>query len=263
MHNTHTLLLVRIKRTFVRTLKILLALAFVLALCAAYARWVEPTWLCVKHVRLAVAPTVRVIHVSDIHFTGDTQYLEKVVAVINDIDADFVCFTGDLIEEPAFLEGALHILAKSNKPIYGVPGNHDQWVLRSFDTINDTFRQTGGSLLSRNAVLVPSKHVALLTRASRHEPTPTGYKRILLEHQPELIAQILDARFDLALAGHTHGGQSRIPIVRQLIGPSDFDTYRRGLFQTPCGPLYVNPGIGTFHLKVRFLCRPEVTVLEL
>ncbi|MFZ4396524.1 MAG: metallophosphoesterase, partial [Kiritimatiellia bacterium] len=85
----------------------------------------------------------------------------------------------------------------------------------------------------------------------------------LLRHHPDLIAQIQDARFDLALAGHTHGGQSRIPLVRQLTGRSDFDTYRRGLFQTPCGPLYVNPGIGTFLFKMRFLSRPEVTVIVL
>jgi predicted MPP superfamily phosphohydrolase len=39
--------------------------------------------------------------------------------------------------------------------------------------------------------------------------------------------------------------------------------YARGLYQTPAGPLYVNPGLGTFHLPIRFGCRPEITMLDL
>ncbi|MEO5367082.1 MAG: metallophosphoesterase [Magnetococcus sp. WYHC-3] len=224
-------------------------MTIIVLLCAAYARWIEPTWLCVKRVQLAAAPTLRVIHITDIHFTGDTQYLEKVVAVINGLDADFVCFTGDLIEESTFLDDALRILGKVNKPIYGVAGNHDQWALRSFDKIITAFRQTGGDWLSRHTVLVPAKRVALLTRTSRHEPTPAGYKRVLLDHHPDHIAQLKDAQFDLALAGHTHAGQCRIPFVHFLMAGQIATPIVKGCSRHPAVRCMSIPALA------RFICR--------
>ena len=252
-----------VNRCLARVLRVVGTIAAVIALCIAYARFVEPTWLCVRHITLSPSPTVRVIHITDIHFKGDTQYLEKVVAVINRLDADFVCFTGDLVEEAAFEEGALRILSKVNKPLYGVPGNHDQWVIRSFVRMRGVFRKTGGDWFSHETILVPSKRVALMTFAGCHEQTPPGYKRILMEHHPEAVEHLRGERFDAILAGHTHGGQVRIPFASRSALPIDIGKYDRGLYQTPCGPLYVNPGIGTFYLNMRFLCRPEITVLEI
>lgn len=72
-----------------------------------------------------------------------------------------------------------------------------------------------------------------------------------------------DVRCDLILAGHTHGGQTGIPWLARHVLSFDTGTYHRGLYRTPHGPLYVNPGIGTFHLRLRFLCRPEVTVIRI
>lgn len=256
-------LLQTVNRCLFRVSATIGVIAILLAFCAAYARFVEPTWLCVRHITLATAPTVRVIHITDIHFKGDTQYLEKVVATINRLDADFVCFTGDLVEDAAFLDGALRILSKINKPFFGVPGNHDQWVLRSFDGLRRVCRQTGGDWLTDKPILVPSNHVALLTLAGCHASTPPGFKRILLEHHPAAVEQLLGMRVDLILAGHTHGGQIRIPFMNRSALPIDIGKHDRGLFQTPCGPLYVNPGIGTFYLNLRFLCRPEITVIEI
>jgi len=252
-----------VNRYLSRVLKVVGGIVALVALCAGYARFVEPTWLCIRHVTLSAAPTVRVIHITDIHFKGDTQYLEKVVATINRLDADLVCFTGDLVEDASCLDGALRILSKVNKPMYGVPGNHDQWVLRSFDSLRDTFRRTGGDWLSGPSILVPSKHVVLMTVAGCHEPTPPGYKRILMEHHPDIAAQRGGLRFDVMLAGHTHGGQVRIPFANRSALPIDIGKYDRGLFQTASGPLYVNPGIGTFYLNMRFICRPEITVIEI
>lgn len=54
-----------------------------------------------------------------------------------------------------------------------------------------------------------------------------------------------------------------IPGVGALIKPSLTGRDDLGAFETPAGQLYVNPGIGTFHLNVRFNCRPELTVFEL
>jgi len=256
-----TELLRMLTRSLLRVLFVVGVIVLLAAICGVYARYVEPRWLCVRHITLSNPATVRVIHISDIHFSGDTRYLEKAVRTINGAEADFVCFTGDLVEDAAFLKGALQILAKVNKPMYGVPGNHDRWALRSFDDVRETFQKTGGDWLTGRSVLVSSKQVALMTMASLKDQTPPGFKRVLLEHYPDAVEQIRGARFDLILAGHTHGGQVRIPLIERLIFPSDVGKYNRGLFQTQVGPLHVSPGIGTFLLNIRFLCRPEVTVI--
>lgn len=65
------------------------------------------------------------------------------------------------------------------------------------------------------------------------------------------------------LAGHSHGGQVRIPFWGALVLPNRVGLYDLGLFQTMIGPLYVNPGIGTFLLPVRSWCRPEISLIEL
>ena len=251
-----------LKRAIARALSLVGVFMLVVVACIIYARYIEPTWLCVRHVRLSQVPTVRVIHITDIHFKGDTQYLEKVVRIINGTDADLVCFTGDLIEDAVFLKEALRILSKVNKPMYGIPGNHDEWVIRSFDDYRAVFQATGGQWLDKISVPIPSRKVELVTMACMNEPKQPGYKRILLEHYPGAVTQIRNEHFDLILSGHTHGGQVRIPFVSRYVLPCE-DTYDRGLFQTSCGPLYVNPGIGTYHTNMRFRCRPEIAVIDL
>jgi hypothetical protein len=70
-------------------------------------------------------------------------------------------------------------------------------------------------------------------------------------------------KFDLMLAGHSHGGQVRIPFYGPIMVPYAVDEYDLGLFQTGAGPLYVTSGIGWFPVPIRFNCRPEITVIEI
>lgn len=249
------------RRVTGQVLCVLGVVVLVVALCIVYARFIEPHWLCIRRIDLSTHPTVRVIHITDIHYDGDNAYLKRVVAAVNGVDADVVCFTGDLIEESAFEKEALQILKGINKPLYGIVGNHDQWALKSFDRFRESFRLTGGDLLTNQVVLMPSVHVALMSLAGVSVPVPPEYRRVLLEHAPGVVGRLQGMKFDLVLVGHTHGGQARIPFAGKSFLPVDLGAYDVGLFQTQCGPLYVNPGIGTYHWKVRFLCRPEVTVI--
>ena len=93
---------------------------------AADARYVEPAWLKVHPLNLARGePTHRFVHFTDIHHKGDRAYFKAVVDCINSVAPDFVCFTGDLIEEEKYLDEALDFLSKIKAPMFGVPGNHD------------------------------------------------------------------------------------------------------------------------------------------
>ena len=246
-------------RSLRRVFLALCAIGLAGAVCALYAFFVEPHWVCVRHVRVSDHPTARIIHITDIHYKGDRAYMERVVRKINAIDAAAVCFTGDMVEEAAYLPEVMEIFSKLNKPMYGVEGNHDRWALRSFKICEAGCRATGGDWLIAMPALLPASHLALVPFGAAKMRTPEGCKRVILDHYPTDVEALRGVPFDVMLAGHTHGGQVRIPFFNNAhLGP-----YVRGLYRTPFGPLYVNHGIGTFYLNVRFLCRPEIAVIEL
>jgi predicted MPP superfamily phosphohydrolase len=65
------------------------------------------------------------------------------------------------------------------------------------------------------------------------------------------------------LAGHSHGGQVRFPLVGALHTPPGGKKYVEGLFRMGRMQLYVNRGIGTVGLPFRLNCPPEITLFTL
>ena len=235
---------------------------------ASDARWLEPTWLDVRHLRIGDGPpAVRLVHFTDLHYKGDRAYAESVIQTINSLAPDLVCFTGDIMEQTEFLPEALEILSGIKSPLFGVPGNHDYSSGASFAVIRQCFAATGGAWLLDEQKAVADGKINLVGITCRYlynlpPPLNPDAKTVLLMHYPAWIKYQGDQRFDLVLAGHSHGGQVRIPFYGALVLPEGVDEYDLGLFQTRSGPLYVNPGIGWFCYDVRFNCRPEVTVIE-
>ncbi|MCC6820006.1 MAG: metallophosphoesterase [Verrucomicrobiota bacterium] len=239
--------------------------------CMLYAdaRWIEPSWLKVRRLRLAKEkPSHRLIHFTDLHHKGDRAYGEAMVKTINSLSPDFVCFTGDLIEDGAHLAEALEILSEIKSPLYGVPGNHDYWSKVPFDGITKIFAATGGGWLLDQQVRTQDGKVNIigascLSATQPPMPAVPGVKNIFLMHYPAWVKKLGHHRYDVLLAGHSHGGQVRIPFYGPVVVPFGVDEFDLGLFQTPCGPLYVGSGIGWFLWPMRFRCRPEITVIEI
>ena len=225
----------------------------------------EPRWLKVQKIRLGTGPVRhRFAQITDIHYRGDAAYLREVVAQVDALAPDFVCFTGDLIEEAEFVAPALGILCKLRAPLYGIPGNHDHWSRADFGPIRKAFAATGGAWLQDQQIAIRDGAVNLIgidSRPVRVAADPSKFN-LLMVHYPEWADRLGDLRCDLAIAGHSHGGQVRLPFAGALITPHNTGRYEMGLFDTPVGPLYVNPGIGTIHIDVRFNCRPEITLFE-
>ncbi|MDD5139617.1 MAG: metallophosphoesterase [Verrucomicrobiales bacterium] len=233
------------------------------------AKLVEPTWLKIRHQRFSDKPAHRFVHFSDLHHKGDCGYLESVVKTINTLAPDFVCFTGDIMEQEGFLMEALGILSGIKSPMFGVPGNHDYWSKISFEPVSKCFAATGGAWLLDERREIAGGKVNLVgvtcSRANQAEVAlnPRA-KNILIMHYPAWVKKLGDQKFDLMLAGHSHGGQVRLPFYGAVVVPFSVDEYDMGLFQTPAGPLYVNPGIGYLSgFDFRFNCRPEITVIEI
>ncbi len=234
----------------------------------ADAKWLEPTWLKVRRLHFASGkPTHRFVHFTDLHHKGDRTYALAVVKTINALAPDFVCFTGDLIEDVKYLPEALEILSGIQSPLFGVPGNHDYWSRAPFDNIRRAFVKTGGAWLDDEQRSLDGKINLIGTTCRRASevlsPVTSGTKNILLMHYPAWVKKLGDRKFDLMLAGHSHGGQVRIPFYGPVMVPYGVDEFDLGLFQTDSGPLYVNPGIGWYPVPIRFNCRPEITVIEI
>jgi uncharacterized protein len=251
---------------------------FLLATCLATSGAVvadagvfEPGWLTVRRLSLTDGqPKHRFVHFTDLHHKGDRDYTLSLVKTINSLSPDFVCFTGDLIEESQHLTEALELLAGIKSPIYAVPGNHDYWSRASFAEFAKGFAATGGAFLLDQQQLLANGRINIIGAScvslKAHQgslPLRTGAKNILLMHYPAWFKKLDGQKFDLMLAGHSHGGQVRLPFYGAINLPWGVDEYDLGYFDTPSGPLYVNPGIGWFPVPIRFNCRPEVTVFEM
>jgi len=233
--------------------------------CAADTFLVEPEWVRVRRHRVTgKGKRVRFVHFTDLHFKGDESYLRGVVRKINALSPEFACFTGDIVEHNSYLESALKILSEIKCPIYGVPGNHDHWSHSNFSTIQSAFEKTGGDwLVNRDTVLEKQGiHVVGIDSVPATMTPRLQHTSILLAHYPVWAEQVAPHRFDLILSGHSHGGQVRLPLIGALIVPFNVGRYELGMYETQGGRLYVNAGIGTFYLDVRFCCRPEIAVFE-
>jgi len=242
----------------------LLALAVIIVL---YARYIEPTWIAQRTIVLHRPPRLSIAHITDLHYQGNRRYLENVVRRINAAEPDIVCMTGDIADDLPRLDEALDILSQVRRPMYGVRGNHDCWDQTVMARLDTCFGSTGGRWLCDQRVVAPGGNVEVIGSTGRLASLPkplasSASVHVLLVHDPLFVDQIRRTTFDLILAGHTHGGQVRIPWGGPLLNLPQVGQYDRGLFFTPAGPLYVNPGIGTYEVPVRFACRPEITILE-
>jgi hypothetical protein len=207
----------------------------------------------------------RFVHFSDFHYKGDADYAAEVVRGINDLAPDFVCFTGDLVEEARFAPDAFSFIRQIAAPVYGTPGNHDYQSGVPRSDFAKAFAATGGAWLVDEPLLLAQHDLELVgfgRRGVRALKEPRAARQILLLHYPQ-VANGLGRRFDLILAGHSHGGQVRLPILGALVLPKGVGNYEYGFYETPCGPLYVNAGIGTYRIPFRWNCPPELTLITI
>jgi predicted MPP superfamily phosphohydrolase len=232
----------------------------------AHGITVEPERLRVEHHSLEISgPSVRFVHFTDLHYRGESALTRKVAAEIHRLRPRFACFTGDLIDTPHYKEGAFAFIRSLSCPVYAVPGNHDYVSGVAFKEFADAFSATGGGWLENENLLVPDTDIELVGLAidgSRTLPPALSKNRILLTHFPQAVDNIGEADFAAILAGHSHGGQIRLPFFGSLYLPPGVGRYELGSFTTPAGPMHVNAGIGTSTLPLRFCCPPELSLYQ-
>ena len=228
----------------------------------------EPKLLAVRRYKKGTRGK-KVVHLTDLHYKGGRSFLENVVRRINKEKPDAVLCTGDFVEKSEHLAEALDILKHLQSPLFAVPGNHDYWSRASFTDLAACCEKTGGRWLE-DAEHLHDGWLHLTGITDVEFPTKkfgdqvkTDATRVLLAHYPAVVDTIAHHSFDLILAGHSHGGQIRLPGIGALMLPHNVGQYDLGWFSLPCGPLHVSAGVGTYFIPIRFFCRPDITIIEL
>jgi uncharacterized protein len=229
----------------------------------------------------------RIVQLSDIHLDEYTEpfFLERIVHQVNILAPELVLLTGDFITHGSltFIAGdhAVHrcaeILATLTAPLrYAILGNHD--VTFNGPLVIEALTSRGTPVLV-NQYLPIERSGARLWLCGVDDPgtshpdldltlpaNPDG-PVLLMAHEPDfadhVIAHPRGPLVDLMLAGHSHGGQIRLPFLGPLILPPMGEKYPEGYYRFDRLQLYVNRGIGTVGLPLRLNCPPEITVITL
>jgi len=276
------------KKFFSRLIRFGLLLGVVLV-CWAFV-W-EPSRLTEKDYTLVLPewPTAcsiyRVAVVSDIHAGAPYIGLEKIdrmVAMIQKQKPDLVLLPGDFVIQEV-LGGSFiapEALVQHLKPlllhtkVYAVLGNHDAWL--DSKRVQAAFENAGIPVLEDRAIPVTKNQCQFwlvglsdytegkLEYDKAFSMVPKDSPTVAFTHNPDVFPDLFKARFSLLIAGHTHGGQVKLPVIGRAVVPSKYgERYAIGHVVENNRHLFVTPGIGTSILPVRFGVPPEISYLRL
>ena len=231
---------------------------------------------------------LRIVHLSDLHYGPfvTRRYLEYAVALVSDLAPDLVILTGDYSHKsPEAIEPGIEVLQslRARLGIVAVLGNHDYWegadaTAAALERIHipvltNAHRYLTSSGLHAEHSAGQSLCIAGVDDLWEGQPSlsqaldrvPDDIPRIVLSHNPDVAEHVTEGiRVDLLCAGHTHGGQVRLPVLGTPVIPSAFGKkYAGGLCAGPHCPVLVSRGIGMAMLPIRFGVPPEVGVIEL
>lgn len=268
-----------------------LLLATAMVLTRIYATHIEPRLLQVREVTIASPKVTRpfsLLHTSDIQSAAIGPYEEKVFETIRRLKPDLILDTGDLLQPTPPLTYRTELpkvaaLFRTLDPplgMYMVEGDTTGPIGKA------TVEETGGIayLHSRSETIdveglrlrvfgltlqdsTPSGSPAMRSKVASwlHEEPDT--LSIVFGHRPDFILAMKELPIDLCLAGHTHGGQIRLPFIGPLITftrvPRD---WARGFREVGRTRLNVSAEIGAEHAdgvpSIRINCPPEVTLIR-
>jgi predicted MPP superfamily phosphohydrolase len=274
-----------------------------LILCLSYAYFVEPFELRVNEYRVEVKGLypvndgLRIVAICDKHGGSrgvDAAKIREVVRLANAENPDIVVLLGDYVSENlgrTAIKMPIGTIAENLKGlrsrfgVYAVLGNHDGWF--DDNEVASELRGIGYTVLQNEAVTVfkDGRKFTLLglkdhmkaqnwanfsneNRAVLEKIGDTG-DVIAIEHSPDILPMItgdlsISPMLRLIIAGHTHGGQIRFPILGAPIVPSSYgQKYASGQIRENGVDMFVTTGVGTSIFPLRFMVPPEIAVLTL
>lgn len=221
---------------------------------------------------------LKIIHFGDIHYkiTTTKNDLEKIVKEINLLKPDIIIFSGDLFDKDieytkSDIEDLTNILKSIDYNIgkYAIKGENDineNWenIINDSDFININDK---AEIIYYNG-LEPIFLIGINDYKNINDNIEKLYNQeykysILVLHKPDYIDNINYNKFNLILAGHSHGGQIVLPFIGGVIRPSKAKLYYNDYYKLDNTKVFITNGIGTHKYKLRFLNKPSINLYRL
>jgi predicted MPP superfamily phosphohydrolase len=237
-----------------------------------------------------------ILHLSDLHFVRRDRKKARFLASLP--EADVTVVTGDFLAEPEAVEATIEAVrsVKGRRASWFVLGSNDHYVPKPLNYLKYFVKRRKRRFAKRGRVEdliaglerdgwvdltnvrelvevdgVPIELLGLddahlrwqdLRVAPRRAPDRLG---LAVMHSPDSAPESAALGYDLLVAGHTHGGQVRLPGLGALVTNSSMPPrLAAGLIRMGTAILHTSPGLGTSkYAPFRFACRPEATLLEL
>ena len=231
--------------------------------------------------KLKKGKEVTLLQISDFHGSNSEEIVQRLIKALGNIKLDAVLITGDLVDRSTedfdnvySLIRELHSLCPN---IFFVSGNHEwsndrrkELLVKLKDMGVVILNNKGSTFVARSAdinicgVDDPYRHRDNIEKAMKG--VDSRKYTVLLSHSPKIRQRLEHYSPDLILCGHTHGGQIRLPFIGAIIEPGEglFPHFDKGMFKLKENSLlYIDSGVGTSKLPIRFLNRSQVSVIRI
>ncbi len=229
---------------------------------------------------------IKVLFFSDVHYNKfmDRERLNVIVTRINSLDPDIVLFGGDLFDHPSveypttdIQNELISLLSSIQAPLgkYAVLGNHDLESPRTKQMTANVLNASGFELLVNQNIPIYNKgeaYIRLIGLDSQllgnpdvelsYQGTSQDEFIITLSHTPDIIDS-LPVSTDWVLAGHSHGGQIRLPIFNELYTVPYARNYVSGKHMVNEIRLDISNGVGTTRWDIRLFADPQIHLFTL
>jgi predicted MPP superfamily phosphohydrolase len=251
-----------------------------IAAIAAYALFVEPYWIEVTHYEIQgqVAAPLKIAHLTDLHTHGIGRRERRMLEILAEEKPDLIVITGDSLgrlgargSHASNYPECRDVYERLHAPlgVWFVRGNWENWETFHGER---AFYQEAGVHFLLNASERARPDVSIIGIDDPYTGTPkldaalvnvpVGAYTIALFHSPAYFDRIA-GRVNLCLAGHTHGGQVRLPFWKPMWLPKGCGHYVEGWYGEQGSKMYVSRGLGTSVLPVRLLSRPEIAFITI
>lgn len=264
--------------------KLMIIIILIIVLIPIYAFKIEPSLVSVKTTELGKKGSknqLKVIQLADIHLSEshNVEYLPEIIEKVNNEDPDLIVFTGDLFDNFAKYGAEIDISKylsqlKAKQGKFAVWGNHDYGggATNAYEEIMKEsgftlFNNSGETLKLANGkrMFIGGLDDSILGQPS--VPDLLSYRKdedfsLILTHEPDVATHFNKEGVDLILAGHSHGGQVKLPFTKP-IKTRLAEKYTKGFYKLSDGTqLFVSSGIGTTRINARFGVKPEINAYQ-
>lgn len=233
----------------------------------------------------------KILQISDLHNCAYSKGNHKLTELAKSVKPNIIAITGDMIDSRKTNPDISLSLAKELvkiAPCYYVTGNHEARLKEKAEDFIEKLTKTGVIYLDNKTAEITRQNKSILLLGAKdpfHYWSPDGFNRqeimrrnlekitrpdekkfrILLSHRPETFGVYKDFGIDLALTGHAHGGQIRLPFIGGLFAPCQgfFPKLTSGHHKEENTNLIVSRGLGNSSFPLRLFNPPEAVAVTL